>query len=160
MGFLFGILQCMSKADERHDISVNEYLQSFEDDSTRNDALAIFEIMRKISGEEPILYGIGTIGFGVYKYRYESGRKGEAHTLAFYPRKAKITIYLMDGTQRYAERLAQLGKHSTTGYCIYIKRLSDIDVDVLARIIKESFTNISTKAIKGPIDKILWKDGK
>ncbi len=150
----------MSKADERHDISVDEYLQSIEDETMHKDALVIFDIMQKISGEEPILYGIGTIGFGVYKYHYESGRKGEAHTLAFYPRKGKITIYLMDGTMRYAEHLAKLGKHSTTGYCIYIKRLSDIDVDILTRIIKESFANISTKAKKGPIDKILWQEGK
>lgn len=147
----------MSIADERHDISVDEYLQSIEDDSTRNDAVAIYEIMKNISGEEPILYGIGTIGFGVYQYHYESGRKGDAHTLAFYPRKGKITIYLMDGTLRYAEHLAKLGKHTTTGYCIYIKRLSDIDVAVLTRIIKDSYTTITDKAKNGPIDKILWQ---
>ncbi len=150
----------MSKADERHDISVDEYLKSIDDEPTRNDALVIFEIMKKISGEEPILYGIGTIGFGVYQYHYESGRKGEAHTLAFYSRKGKITIYLMDGTKRYTELLGSLGKHSTTGYCIYIKHLLDVDVSVLTKIIEESYSNIREKSKNGPIDKILWQVDK
>lgn len=113
--------------------------------------------MHKISGEEPILYGIGTIGFGVYKYHYESGRKGEAHTLAFYPRKGKITVYLMDGTARYSEHLAKLGKHTTTGYCIYFKRLSDIDMSVLTQIITLSYQNITTLSKDKPIDHILWQ---
>lgn len=148
----------MSKADERHDISVDEYLQSIEDETMHKDAFVIFDIMQKISGEEPILYGIGTIGFGVYKYQYESGRKGEAHTLSFYPRKGKITIYLMDGTKRYAELLEALGKHTATGYCIYIKRLSDVDLSVLTKIIEKSYANIIAKSKNGTISKILWQD--
>ncbi len=150
----------MSKADERHDITVEQYIESLNDEALQKDTRTLMEIMRRISGEQPILYGIGTIGFGIYKYEYTSGRKGEAHTLGFYPRKGKITVYLMDGTTRYARLLAALGKHTTTGYCIYIKQLTDIDLSVLKKIIKQSYQNITTQAQKGPIDHILWQSDK
>lgn len=148
----------MSKEDERHDITVEQYIESLEDESLKNDARTLAEIMQRISGEEPILYGFGTIGFGVYKYEYSSGRKGEAHTLGFYPRKGKITVYLMDGTTRYAELLSKLGKHTTTGYCVYIKQLDDVELPVLEQILQVSYNFITSKFKEGPIDKILWQD--
>lgn len=150
----------MSKADERNDISVQQYIDSLTDEALKSDASVIMKMMHDISGENPVLYGIGTIGYGAYKYHYTSGRKGEAHTLAFYPRKGKITVYLMDGTARYSALLAKLGKHSTTGYCIYIKQLSDIDVSVLQQILEKSFQNITTLSKAGPIDHMLWQDKK
>lgn len=150
----------MSKADERTDITVKQYIDSLDDDSLKNDAQELIKIMKRISGEEPILYGFGTIGFGVYRYEYTSGRKGEAHTLGFYPRKGKITVYLMDGTTRYSKLLAKLGKHTTTGYCLYIKRLSDIEPPVLIKILEESYKNIMAQSRGGPIDRILWQTEK
>jgi hypothetical protein len=150
----------MSKADERNDISVQQYIDSLADEALKSDASAIMQMMHDISGENPVLYGIGTIGYGVYKYHYTSGRKGDAHTLAFYPRKGKITVYLMDGTAHYSALLAKLGKHSTTGYCIYIKELSDIDVSALQQILEQSFQNITTLSKAGPIDHMLWQDKK
>ncbi len=150
----------MSKADERNDITVEQYLGSLDDQSLKADAQTLVEIMKRISGEDPILYGIGTIGFGVYKYEYSSGRKGEAHTLAFYPRKGKITVYIMDGTTRYSSLLSQLGKHTTTGFCVYIERLSDIELPVLAKILEESYKNIQKQTQKGPVDRILWQAEK
>jgi hypothetical protein len=148
----------MSKADERNDLSVNEYIATLDDEVLALDTKIIYDIMHRISGEEPILYGFGTIGFGVYKYEYTSGRKGEAHTLGFYPRKGKITIYLMDGTKRYAELLAKLGKHTITGYCIYIKYVSDIDLAVLDQILQESYDHITSLSQAGPIDHIMWQE--
>lgn len=148
----------MSKADERQDINVDQYIHSLSDESLKKDALTLMQMMKRISGEEPILYGIGTIGYGVYKYEYTSGRKGEAHTLAFYPRKGKITVYLMDGTARYADLLAKLGRHTITGYCIYIKQLSDVKMPVLEQILEESYNHIETESKNGPIDHILWQE--
>ncbi len=145
----------MSKADERNDITVEQYIEALEDESLKNDTRRLVEIMQRISGEDPILYGIGTIGFGIYKYEYSSGRKGEAHTLGFYPRKGKITIYLMDGTARYSELLAKLGKHTITGYCVYIKRLSDVELPILEQILQKSYENI--KSQEGHINQILWQ---
>lgn len=150
----------MSRADERHDITIEQYIASIGDEAAEKDARTLFDIMRRISGEEPILYGIGTIGFGVFKYKYDSGRSGESHTLGFYPRKGKITIYLTDGTKRYEKLLSKLGKHSTTGYCLYVKQLSDIELPVLTKIIEESHKNITAKAKDGPITEILWQTEK
>jgi hypothetical protein len=147
----------MSKADERNDITVEQYIESLKDETLKNDAHTLVDLMQKISGETPILYGIGTIGFGVYKYEYTSGRKGEAHTIAFYPRKGKITIYLMDGTTRYAALLPKLGKHTITGYCIYIKQLSDVDKSILEQIVRQSYDFITKTSEAGPIDRILWQ---
>lgn len=148
----------MSKADERNDISVDQYVESLTDDSLKNDARKIMAIMKQVSGEDPILYGIGTIGYGIYKYEYTSGRKGEGHTLGFYPRKDKITVYLMDGTKRYAKLLDKLGKHTSTGYCIYIKQLSDIDLSVFDEIARQSYDHITALSKSGPIDHMLWQD--
>jgi hypothetical protein len=150
----------MDNTDIRNDISVKEYIASIDDEQLVKDAQVVMEMMQRISGHEPILYGIGTIGFGVYHYKYDSGREGDAHTIGFYPRKGKITVYLMDGTARYSELLAKLGKHTTTGYCVYIKRLSDIELPVLEQILQKSYEHITTKYQDGPIDQILWRAEK
>lgn len=147
----------MSRSDERHDITVEQYIKSIADPRVEQDTRVIYDLMSRISGEEPILYGVGTIGFGVYKFEYESGRKGESHTLAFYPRKGKITIYLTDGTKRYAEQLSKLGKYTSTGYCVYIKQLSDIDLSVLQSILAESYKNLATQTQNGPVTQIPWQ---
>lgn len=150
----------MDNTDLRKDISVEGYIASIEDAQIVKDTQVLMKMMQRISGQTPILYGIGTIGFGVYHYKYDSGREGDAHTLGFYPRKGKITVYLMDGTERYAKLLAKLGKHTTTGYCVYIKRLSDVELPVLEEILRESFRFITSKHKAGPIDKILWQTEK
>ena len=140
-----------------NDRSVDRYIASLGDEQTVNDSETLIEIMRRISGQEPTLWNVGTIGFGTYHYHYDSGREGDGHTIGFYPRKGKLTIYLMDGTARYSELLAKLGKHSTTGYCVYIRRLSDIELPVLEQIITESYEFVESKSQDGPIRQILWK---
>ncbi len=81
------------------------------------------------------------VGFGRYHYTYASGRKGSYFRVGFSPRKANLTGYLMDGVDRYRKELEQLGPHKTAISCLYIKRLSDIDMKVLESIIRQSFTN-------------------
>jgi len=87
-------------------------------------------------------------------------REGDGHVIGFYPRKGKITVYLMDGTARYSELLAKLGKHTTTGYCVYIKRLSDVELPILEQIVQQSYEYIKSKSQDGPIDRILWQTEK
>lgn len=135
---------------------VRAYLASL-DEQTLADAETLIEMMQRISGLEPTLWNVGTIGFGTYHYKYDTGREGDGHTIGFYPRKGKLTVYLMDGTARYWELLAKLGTHSLTGYCLYIKRLSDVDLPVLEQIVRESFENVTAKSQDGPIREILWK---
>jgi len=109
------------------------------DERSAQDSHVLVEIMRRISGHEPQLWNVGTIGFDTYHFRYDSGREGDGHALGFYPRKGKITIYLMDGTERHAETLAGLGTHTTSRVCLYIKRLSDIDLAVLEQVLQKSY---------------------
>jgi hypothetical protein len=142
---------------EAIDRSVDDYNASLGDDQSIKYSETLREIMQRISGRAPTLWNAGTIGFGTYHYKYDSGREGDGHTIGFYPRKGKLTIYLMDGTARHSELLARLGKHSTTGYCVYIKRLSDIDLQVLEQIVQESYEFVDSKAQSGPIRQILWK---
>ena len=143
---------------DQDDHSVDEYLASL-DEQTATDSETLIGMMRRISGQEPTLWNVGTIGFGTYHYQYESGREGDGHTIGFYPRTGKLTIYLMDGTARHSALLAELGKHSTTGYCVYIKRLSDVDQAVLERIVRASYEYVESKSQEGPIREILWKSG-
>lgn len=101
--------------------------------------------MQRISGHAPTLWNVGTIGFDSYHYKYDSGREGDSQTIGFYPRKGKITVYLMDGTVRYSELLSRLGKHTTSRVCIYIKRLSDIDLSILEQIVRQSYEYVKSQ---------------
>jgi hypothetical protein len=140
-----------------NDRSVDNYIASLDDEQTVKDSEALIAMMQRISGREPTLWNVGTIGFGTYHYKYDSGREGDGHTIGFYPRRGKLTIYLMDGTARHSALLAKLGKHSTTGYCVYIRRLSDVDLPVLEQIVQESYEFVESKSQDGPIRQILWK---
>ena len=144
----------MADPEER---SVAEYIATLSDEQTVADSETLLEMMRRISAQEPTLWNVGTIGFGTYHYQYDSGREGDGHTIGFYPRKGKLTIYLMDGTARHCALLAMLGTHTITGYCVYIKRLSDVDLAVLEQIVRDSYDFVESKAKDGPIREILWK---
>jgi hypothetical protein len=127
------------------DKSVKEYLSSIDDEQTVKDSQALIEMMRRISGQEPQLWNVGTIGFDTYHFKYESGREGDACPMSFYPRKGKITVYLMDGTAKYTEMLAQLGKHTTSRVCLYINRLDDVELSVLEQIVRQSYEYVKSQ---------------
>lgn len=148
----------MDKTSAQNEKSVKDYIASLDDAQTVKDTQALIEMMQRISGHKPKLWNEGTIGFDTYHYKYDSGREGDGHVIGFHPRKGKTTIYLMDGTARYSERLAKLGKHTTTGYCLYIKRLSDVELPILEKIMQKSYENI--KSQDGHINQILWKTEK
>jgi hypothetical protein len=149
----------MDKTIAKNDSSVNDYIASL-DEQTAKDSQVLIDMMRRISGHAPKLWNVGTIGFDTYHYKYDSGREGDGHVIGFYPRKGKITVYLMDGTARHADLLAKLGKHTTTGYCVYVKRLSDIELPILEQIVQQSCEYIKLKSQNGPIDRILWQTEK
>ena len=125
--------------------SVAAYLGSLDDAQLVADCNVLIDLMQRISGEPPALWNVGTLGFGRYRYRYDSGREGESHTIGFYPRRGKITIYLMDGTVRYSELLPHLGRHTTSRVCLYVKRLSDIELPVLEQIVQQSYDYITSQ---------------
>jgi hypothetical protein len=118
--------------------SVKKVLAALGDEQAQEDSKALIEMMKRITGKTPKIWNVGTIGFDTYHYKYESGREGDCHVLGFYPRKGKFTIYLMDGTARYSALLEKLGKHTTSMACVYFKRLSDIQLPVLEKILEQS----------------------
>jgi hypothetical protein len=135
----------MDKMTDPNDSSVKDYLSSLADEQTVKDSLVLIEMMQRISGQAPTLWNVGTIGFDRYHYKYDSGREGDSQAIGFYPRKDKITVYLMDGTVRYAELLAGLGKHTTSRVCVYIKRLSDIQLPILEQILRQSYAYVKSQ---------------
>lgn len=118
--------------------NVGAFLAQVENKAKRADSHALIELMQDVSGEPPVLWGT-MIGFGNYHYKYASGHEGDAFLVGFAPRKAEFSIYLM-GTyfpEEMARRdalLAKLGKHRMGKACLYVKRLSDIDLDVLREL--------------------------
>lgn len=125
--------------------------------SLEADTLALTELMQRISGHKPKPWNQGTLGFDQYHYKYTSGREGDSFIIGFYARPGKITIYLMDGTTRHKSALAKLGKHTTTGYCIYLRTLEDADRHVLEEILTSSYAFIKGLSVQGPINRILWQ---
>jgi Domain of unknown function (DU1801) len=118
--------------------SVTDFIEAVPDEAQRGDARKIAAMMERLSGHEPKLWGPSIIGFGVYRYKYDSGREGEWSRIGFSPRKGQTVIYLVDGFLGHSELMAKLGKHKTGKSCLYIKRLSDVDEAVLEQLCVES----------------------
>ncbi len=124
------------------DASVETFLQSIADDQRRADCRALVAMMQDVTGEPPKMWGPSMVGFGSYHYRYESGREGDWFLTGFSPRKQNLTLYIMAGFSRYADLLRKLGKHKTGKSCLYLKRLEDVDQQVLRELVAESVEHI------------------
>ncbi len=122
-----------------NDASVAGFLNSVADEQKRKDCFEILKIMQQVTKEEPKMWGPSIIGFGSYHYKYESGREGDSPLIAFSPRKQNITLYVLLGADHENPLLKKLGKHTTSKWCLYIKKLSDVDMDVLKDLIAKSF---------------------
>ena len=118
--------------------SVEAFLDAIENQKKRDDSRVILDLMRDATCEEPKMWGDSIVGFGSYRYKYASGREGDWFLTGFSPRKGNLTLYIMDGFSSYGKLLKKLGKHKTGKACLYIKRLEDIDLEVLERMINAS----------------------
>jgi hypothetical protein len=118
--------------------SVDKFLKQIADETRREDCFKVAKMMEEITGEKPTMWGPSIVGFGTYHYKYASGREGDWPITAFSPRKQDLTLYIMAGFKQYPELMEKLGKHSTGKSCLYIKRLSDIHVPTLKKLIRES----------------------
>lgn len=123
------------------DASVDDFIAK-QSARRQGEARTLIEVMRRITGEEPVLWGPSIIGFGSMHYRYESGREGDMPKLAFSPRKAKLTLYF-DRFDQYADHLARLGKHTSSVSCLYANSLADLDLDVLTEMLEICYRNTS-----------------
>lgn len=115
--------------------SVNEFINAVDNEAKRNDAFELVKIIQEITGFEPKMWGSSIIGFGSYHYKYDSGHEGDAPLAGFSPRKAATTVYFYLPEENREELLPQLGKHTSSKACIYIKKLTDIDIEILKKII-------------------------
>ncbi len=122
--------------------SVTKFLSSVKDVTRRADAKKVLALMKDVTGQKPAMWGDSIVGFGTYRYKYESGREGEWPITGFSPRKTSLTLYIMSGFSKYQELLGQLGKHKTGKSCLYINRLDDVDLKVLRRLIRESVAHV------------------
>jgi hypothetical protein len=118
--------------------SVVEFLNSVEHETRRKDGFILLEMMQRISGFEPRMWGGTMVGFGGYHYKYESGREGDVFQIGFSPRKQSLSVYLTCDIQKWNALLSKLGKHKTGKGCLYINKLSDVNLTVLEELIKES----------------------
>ncbi len=120
------------------DASVDQYLAAIEDDLRRADCIALVKIISQATTLKPRMWGTAIVGFGVHKYRYESGREGESCLVGFSSRKGDISIYGTGSAPNREGLLAELGKHKTGKGCLYVRSLKDVDVAVLQRLIVAS----------------------
>jgi hypothetical protein len=118
--------------------SVNAFLNDIEDDQQRKDAKAIAKMMKVATGVPPKMWGTSIVGFGSYSYKYASGHEGEWPLTGFSPREQNLSLYIMTGFKGYQPLLKKLGKHKTGKACLYIKRLDDVDREVLQELITKS----------------------
>jgi hypothetical protein len=136
--------QAQNKTTE-NDNNVNAFLDTVLDAAKREDSRRIVALFSKQSGFEPKMWGTAIIGFGHYHYKYASGREGDAPLAGFSPRKNNIALYFSDRFENRETLLAQLGKHKTAKVCVYIKKLDDIDPEILKKMIDASIKDIQTR---------------
>ncbi|MCB8945961.1 MAG: DUF1801 domain-containing protein [Ardenticatenaceae bacterium] len=134
---------------QRNEGDVEAYLNRVENERKRQDAFTIMKLMQKVTGAEPEMWGEAIVGFGSYRYKYESGREGDWFLTGFAPRKQNLTLYIMAGFERYDELMAALGKHKTGKSCLYINKLADVDLAVLEELIRQSVAHMQATETEG-----------
>jgi hypothetical protein len=127
--------------------SVPDFLDAVADPGRRADAIAVCALISEVTGAEPAMWGTGIIGFGSYHYRYASGQEGDWPAVGLSPRKAALTLYLSSGFDGADELLGRLGPHSIGKSCLYLKRLSAIDQDVLRELVGDAFAHLDGRTL-------------
>lgn len=126
------------------EVDVKDFLDSYVDNEhKRTDSLQLIELMKEWSDSEPKMWGPSIIGFGNYHYKYASGHEGDAPVIGFSPRKAAFSLYVYSDTEKSKLLLPDLGKFKMSKACIYIKKLSDINIPILKELCMESIQYIS-----------------
>lgn len=138
----------MAKAELKtkpNEANVEKFLNGVENKKRREDAFIVLGLMKKITKEEPKMWGPSIIGFGDYHYKYESGREGDWFLTGFSPRKTNLSLYIMAGFNEYDDLLKKLGKYKTGASCLYVNKLEDIDMKVLQELITKSVQKMKKK---------------
>lgn len=123
--------------------SVEDFLNSITDEQRKADGLTLLKIFKKVTKEEPKMWGTSIVGFGQYHYKSErSSQEGDWLLVGFSPRKQNLTLYVIAGFDKLSDLLSKLGKHKTSVGCLYINKLSDVDLDALEKVVAQGFDNM------------------
>ena len=125
--------------------SVDAFIDTLDDEHKRADCRNLARMMAEITGASGVMWGSSIVGFGSYHYRYASGREGDFFETGFSPRKRALSLYVMAGFSAYGDLLERLGKYSVGKSCLYVKRLADVDPDVLREMLTQSVSYIRAK---------------
>ncbi len=125
--------------------SVTEFVNSIDDPQMRADARKVASMMRRITGKRAKMWGPSIVGYGTYHYKYDSGREGDFMVTGYSPRKQALTVYVMPGFSNYAPLMKKLGKYKTGKSCLYIRRIADVDENVLEKLIEGSVREMRKK---------------
>ena len=129
---------------QKNDASIEDFLNAVEHPTRRKDGLEVLNLMREITGEPGSMWGPSIIGFGDFSYTNTTKKENKWFKTGFSPRKANLTLYIMDGFEGYDEILSRLGKYKTGKSCLYINKLADVDRDVLRELIQASVEHMDT----------------
>jgi hypothetical protein len=121
-----------------NDQSVTQFLDRISDDTRRAECYELLGLMKRVTMTDPKIWGSGLVGFGTYHYKYTSGHEGDCFIAGFASRKTALTVYITAGVERFPTLVAQLGKHKAGKGCLYIKRLEDVNLNVLEDLLSKS----------------------
>lgn len=137
-------MAAINKTRERR-ASVTKFLAAVKNAGRRGDAQVLLKMMKAVTRAQPKMWGPSIVGFGRCHYRYESGREGDLPMIGFSPRSASLVLYIMPGFDRYEDLMQRLGKHGTGRSCLYLKKLNDVDTNVLRALITEAYRYMKKK---------------
>lgn len=121
------------------DVDPRDFIAAVEHPTRRQDAETLLELMSEVSGDEPVMWGPSIIGFGSHHFAYESGHEGDDGKIGFSPRKSNLVLYALNYAPESEALLAKLGKHKLGKACLYINKLSDVDMDVLRELVRVAY---------------------
>jgi hypothetical protein len=125
--------------------SIADYIASRADEQQHSDCRELMALLREITRQTPKMWGPSIVGYGVYRYTYESGHTGEAPVVGFAIRGRELVIYLLAESQRQMSLLSKLGKHRMGKSCLYFKRLADLDKSVLEQLVANSVADVKRR---------------
>ncbi|MDE2848258.1 MAG: DUF1801 domain-containing protein [Gemmatimonadota bacterium] len=127
------------------DASVEAFIDAVDHPRRREDARTLLDLMQRVTGEQPVMWGPSIVGYGSYHYRYASGQEADWPVVGFSPRKQNLSIYIMTGFEASDALLSRLGKHKTGKSCLYVNKLADVDLDVLEKLVRASVAEMKRR---------------
>ena len=122
-------------------VSVERHIAAIANEEQRNDARSLVDLMRKVTRQEPRMWGPTIVGFGSYHYKYASGHEGDSALTAFAARGRELVVYIAESFEGRDDLLGRLGAHKTGKVCVYIRRLADVDLKVLEKLVARSIAD-------------------